>query len=274
MAIKMTNSENVKNQKNLNNRQAVSHPRRKRRRLSAFAYFLVIFTVFAMSGILAAVYFLKIDKIGVSGKTQYSQEQIISASGLKLGESVFFTDRGRASRVICERLPFIESAAIHYDLFTGFTIETKADAAVYEIKYKDGYAALDEDYKVLMISVDPNKSGSLPIIDGIGLNVPVAGLTLSEKDKRQVMQAAEILSGFKSNQINKITSINVSNDYEIKANFDGRIDILIGTTSDLSNKLKFAAYLLKNKDDISDSDKGLLDVSQSAQSNKVSFIPS
>jgi hypothetical protein len=88
------------------------------------------------------------------------------------------------------------------------------------------------------------------------------------------MQAAEILSGFKSNQINKITSINVSNDYEIKANFDGRIDILIGTTSDLSNKLKFAAYLLKNKDDISDSDKGLLDVSQSAQSNKVSFIPS
>lgn len=270
----MTKSENVKNKKNLNNRQAVSHPRRKRRRLSVFAYFLVIFTVFAMSGILAAVYFLKIDKISVSGKTLYSQQQIISASGLKLRESVIFIDRGRASREICKRLPFIESASIHYDLSNGFTIETKADAAVYEIKYKDGYAALDKDYKVLIISVDPNKSGSLPIIDGIGLNVPVAGLTLSEKDKRQVMQAGEILSGFKSNQINKITCINVSNDYEIKANFDGRIDILIGTTSDLSNKLKFAASLLKNKDDISDSDKGLLDVSQSAQSNKVSFIPS
>ena len=88
------------------------------------------------------------------------------------------------------------------------------------------------------------------------------------------MQAKEILLGFRNNKIEKITSVNIANAYELKVNYDGRVDILIGTQSDLAYKLKFAASLLKNKDYISDTDKGVLDVSQSAQSNRVSFVPS
>jgi len=267
-------SEKKGNNKNISNHKNSAHPRRKRRRLSGFAYFLITFCVLVAAGVFAAGYFLKVETIEVTGKTSYTKEQIISASGIKKGENAFFTDRNGAARKICEKLPLVVSAKIHYNLFKGIVIETAPDTVAYEIKVKNGYASLDKNFKILEVSSSTPVSESLPLIEGLEISNPTPGQTLTHNDKEKLAQAAKILGEFKSNKIKGITGINISNDYEIKANYAGRIDILIGTDSDISYKLKFAAYLLKNKEDISDSDKGLLDVSQSAQSNKVSFIPS
>ena len=255
-------------------RKAADRPRKKRRRLSAFAYFLILLTVLLAGGAVGAICFLKVDTLTVSGKTAYTQEQILQASGLKTGGSVLFIDRKSASCRICESLPYIAAAEIRYIPFTGIQIRVKADAAAYEVRLKDGYAQINRNFKVLKISAQQESADKLPLINGVALGKPAAGHTLSANDRARVTQAAEILDGFKSNRVSGIVSVDVSDTYEIRANYDGRIDILIGTPADLGYKLRFAASLLKNKNDISDTDKGLLDVSQSAQSNRVSFIPS
>jgi cell division septal protein FtsQ len=272
MVVKMADRRKTKGR--ANNQQTAEHPRRRRRRLSGFAYFLLVITILAVGGALSAIYFMRIDSIAVSGKTQYTAAQIIDASGIRPGQHIFLTDHAGAAAELCRKLPFIESAKVIYRPFTGIDIEVKPNTAVYDVAYKGGYAALDKNFKVLETSTDPSKFRGLPVISGTQLSDAVPGLRLSEKNLSQVMQAQAIINGLKKNQIDKITDINVADDFELRANYDGRIDILIGTSSDLSFKLKFAAYLLKNKSNISDDDKGLLDVSQSAQSNKASFIPS
>jgi cell division septal protein FtsQ len=270
----MTKPDQTKDQKNAKANQNGKRRRRKRRRLSAFACFLIGFVVLAAVGVSLCVYFLKIDKITTAGKTSYTQEQIVSASGLKMGDSAFLINRGRAAAAICSKLPYIGSAKICYNPLTGVTIEVKPDTAEFHVKCADGYAELDKDCKILEIVKDSAKFSSLTVINGIDAKKYSAGVKLPAKNVAQLLKVEQILSELKKNQISKITSIDVSNEYEIKANYDKRVDILIGTSSDLSYKMKFAAALLKNKNDISDTDKGLLDVSQSAQNDKVSFIPS
>ena len=64
--------------------------RRHRRRLSAFAYFLIVLMIIVCGVAVATVYLVKIETLEISGKTQYSRTQVLSAGGIKLGERLFY----------------------------------------------------------------------------------------------------------------------------------------------------------------------------------------
>lgn len=262
------------NHANTQTRKRAGPKRRKRRHLSAFAWFLIIFVFLSASGVCACVYFLKIDRITVSGKTVYTREQIVSAAGIKVGDRALLINRSRGEKSICSKLPYVLSAKICYNPLTGVSVAVKPDSAALCIKYSGGLACLDTSGKVLETSTDQAKFSSLPVVSGLTMKSIVLGAKLSGKSADQAALAEKIINEFKKNKVTGITGIDLSNDYEIKANYKSRIDILIGTSADLSYKIKFTAALLNNKNDIKDTDKGLLDASQSAQNNKVNFIPS
>jgi len=264
----------VENDRELKSRQAAKRPRKKRRRLSAFGCALIVFFIIAVLGTFSAVFLIRIDTIAVSGETIYPTAQIISASGLKVGERMLLANRGTAASEICKKLPYVGQAQVLYRPFTGIEIRVSRNTVAYDIKFSGGYAAVDKNMEILETAKDSSKFGGIPVIEGVRLGAAVPGDRIPQDGRQQVLQAQAIMSGLKANNVNKIVSVDVTDSLQLHANYDGRIDILIGTSSDLSYKLRFAAYLLSDKNDISDTDRGLLDVSQSAEDNKVSFIPS
>lgn len=248
--------------------------RRKRRRLSPFAHVLIGLLFLLIVGAGAAVCFLKINDIEVRGKTDYTSSQIIAASGLKVGDRIFLSHPLLAQTQIVRKLPGIEEATVSFHIPLGFAIDVKADTPVLAVQCKNGFASIDRKCKVITVAKDAGSFASLPTVSGVSVENPVPGAVLPKKEKDKISQAVNIYNGLRKDKIQKIRSVDVSNTYELSADYDGRVKILIGTPADLNYKLEFAARLLSSKDYIGETEKGLLDVSQSAQNNKVSFIPS
>lgn len=56
--------------------------------------------------------FFRVQEIEVRGSVSYSDEEIIEASGIDIGDNLFFVNRISASSRIFSRLPFVEEAGI------------------------------------------------------------------------------------------------------------------------------------------------------------------
>jgi cell division protein FtsQ len=247
--------------------------RRHRRRLSAFAYFLIVLMIIVCGVAVATVYLVKIETLEISGKTQYSRTQLLSAGGIKLGERLFLFDRKKAEAAITAKLPFVESAVIKLKPFNGFNVELVSDTPFLAAEIKDGYALTDKVFKVLDVTNTLNKYSGIIIVKGSGAVNPTLGHKLSTGVENRLIRAAEIISGIRKNKFDKINKVDVSSDYQLSVIYDNRITIVLGTYADIDEKLKSAAFMINNKE-VQDNEKGVLDVSQCTQSNKVSFTPS
>ena len=74
---------------------------RHRRSGAVFKVLAVLITAVAI--LLAMSVFFKISRIDVAGAESYSPEEIIEASGIEVGENLFFVDRfGAASHIFAE----------------------------------------------------------------------------------------------------------------------------------------------------------------------------
>lgn len=248
--------------------------RRRRRRLSAFAWMLIVCVVLAAAGVAAAYRFLKVGRVEVTGKTRYTVSQVIEASGIKTGSALLRINRKSAAADIRSRLPYIGSANVRYHIPTGIVISVTADKPSLLLQYKDGYAVCDDSGKVLELVKDAGAFPTVTVVSDSGLMSPAAGKKLPKKYTAAFLRAEAVRRSIIASGLEKIKSISVGNIYEMTADYDGRVKIVIGTQADLDRKLRFAASLLKNQDDIRNTEKGVLDVSQSAQNNRASFIPS
>jgi hypothetical protein len=248
--------------------------KRKRRRLTRTAKLLIALIVAVSAGGAACVYFLKASGVESSGSSVYSQEQIVKASGLSAGDRLLLADRKAASAAVSAKLPYILSAHVTLRLPDVFVIEVKPDKASLCLKLAVGYAAVDRSGKVLELSTDNKKFASLPEVDGVVSAQLTPGAAAKGEAAAKISAAQKVADEFGRNKNTGIKSVDVTDLYQIKANYMGRIQIIIGTSSDIPLKVKFACTLISNKNNIKDTDKGVLDVSKAAQSNRANFIPS
>lgn len=246
--------------------------RRKRRRLSPFAYFCVFLLVILAGGFFAVFRFVRVSGVEVIGNTGYNAGQVAQASGIKTGMPLFTIDTRKTAQQIQVKLPMIREARIRHRLPTGIVIEVEKDKPAFVVAGSDGYVILDDADKVLEIAKDTASYASMPVIRGVTLKSAVPGARIDDAAAGQVKEAQTIIGSLKAYKIQKINSIDVTSNYQLSAEYDNRVHILLGTSSDLPVKIQFAANLLQSQ--ISATDKGELDVSRCAQSNRASFTPS
>jgi cell division septal protein FtsQ len=85
--------------------------RRRRKRRSALLRPLVYLIMIAVMAAGISVFF-KISHIEVKGNTRYTAEEIISASSLQQGDSLFFVNSFRITNQIFSALPYVDEATI------------------------------------------------------------------------------------------------------------------------------------------------------------------
>lgn len=251
---------------------AARRPRRRRRKLSAFARCLIVAAAVAVVGAFGLWRLLRVSSVTVEGGSDYTAAQVAAASGVKTGMPLFAVDTALAARKVCAALPMVGTARVRYRLPTGLVIAVTKNTAAYVAAGKQGVAVMDKHWKVLAVEKDASKYPSLPLIKGVAFGTLAPGQSVTGAPLAQLEQAAAILKQLASSRIGKISAVDLSSSYQLSAIYDGRVTILLGTASDISYKLKFASGLLASK--IGATERGTLDVSQSAQSNRASFIPS
>lgn len=104
---------------------APKKPKKRRSLLAPISFILIVAAIVFGMGV-----FFRVQTIEVVGAQGYTDEQIIEASGVELGDNLFFINRFSASSLIFTKLPFVEEASIERVMPSKIIITVSESSAV------------------------------------------------------------------------------------------------------------------------------------------------
>ncbi len=247
-------------------RAAREKARRRRRTLLIF-YMLTILTVVTAAVALSLTVLFQIDEIQVTGTSRYSKEEIVKACTVKTGENLFLADTGQAARVIEQKLPYIGSAKVSRRLPAKIVVavtEAKVSGAV---QYGDGYVVVAADGKALE-KTDALPQGC-PAILGLKLSSAEPGKKIAYEDENAKKIFNDLAATLEKNGLTQINTIDLTDQFRILVEYDGRITINLGLPSDFDYKIRFAKTILE-REDMQES-KGVLNLTNTVEDDRAYF---
>ncbi len=238
----LSNNERIINRTNL---------RKKKNRRKKMIFRTVLGIVFFCVGvILALTLFFNINKIVVSGDKVYSDKEIIAACGVETGDNLIFLSKTSLNEKISKELAYVGSAKIKRRLPSTLEIViTKTDA--YMAVASDGYyILLDKQGKVL--EKDLETVGENIVLANLGeISSVKVGETIELKEEKIFNKLNSVLIACENVGITDITTIDLSNIYNIKLVYQGRITLELGETDsdNLESKLALGEAAIERQDE-------------------------
>ncbi len=120
---------------------------RKKKRRSLFAPISVLLVGVAI--VFGMGVFFRVQEIEVIGSVSYTDEEVIEASGIDVGDNLFFINRFTASSRIFARLPFVEEASIERELPNRIIITVDESFAMAYVSWEGQYWMMTGNCKLL-----------------------------------------------------------------------------------------------------------------------------
>lgn len=144
-----------------------------RRRLRVLVASLIVIGVVVGTWLLVTSPLLAIDRIDVVGTTAVSEEDVLGAAGVDIGDPVLLVDRGAVERRI-EAVPAVGEAHVHRELPDGLRIAVvERDPVAWARGASGTIAVLDATGRVIGGADEPP---ALPEVTGLA-RLPVPGST-------------------------------------------------------------------------------------------------
>jgi cell division protein FtsQ len=242
------------NQRQLSNNERIinrTNQRRQKIRRKKIIIRSLIGVVFLFVGIiLALTLFFNINKIVVSGDKIYSDNEIIEASGVEVGDNLIFLSKSALNEDISTELAYVGSVKIKRRLPSTLEIVvTKTDG--FMAVAQDGYyILLDRNGKVL--EKDLEMVGENIVLANLGeISSIKVGEVISLKSSKIFNKLNDILTECENVGITEITSVNLSDIYNIKIVYQGRITLELGETDkeNLNSKLALGRAAIERQDE-------------------------
>lgn len=235
--------------------------RNRRRQLRASPWFgPMAFVLICISVIVAMSIFFRVNHIEVEGNEDYTDEQVIEATGIDTGDNLFFLNRiGAVSRMLA-RLPYIQEATISRVLPNKIIITVKESSAVATVSTETSYWMIDRDCK-LMTAVTESEAQGLIHVTGITPVMPGVGdkMEVDAGEEPKVEYLSEILLEIEVRGLqSRITDLDITDVSNPTFVFDNRFDVKLGAKTDTI--LKFG-LLLSAVDQLAAGDSGTIDLS-------------
>lgn len=251
---KPNNNRAVQNKQLSGNERIVNrtNQRRKKNKRKKLVISSLLCFVFLCAGIaLVLTMFFDINTITVSGESAYSAEKIIEASGIKIGDNLIFISKQKANELITTKLPYIGSAEFKRRLPSKLEIIVKKADPVYAAA-KDGYyILLDENGKVLETGLE-YIGENLILLKTEEIVSAETGKIITLNNEKALGKLKEVREACIECGLSDITAVDLSNIYNIKLEYQGRITLVLGETDsgNLTKKLDLgkAAIETQNKE--------------------------
>lgn len=213
--------------------------------------------------VLSLTVFFPISSIKVSGgDNRYSKEQIIEATGIKVGENIWMSGAD-AEEKLTQKLPYIYSADIERKFPSSVVIKIKM--ATPKTCYKDNKNLLllcDSNNKVL--EVLKKTPDNVPLILGMDIKNTKAGAVVqfNNEEKQKIVEQIRTAVENKSMSLNHV---DISNTVDIKIKVLNRFTVKLGSVSSLEDKIE---HLSKTIEKIEKNRKGTIDLSDFSDENR------
>lgn len=219
----------------------------KRKRHGSYILYYILFGIIMVSVVvlLSATVLFNISSFEITGETRYSDEEIISACGIREGENLLRISTEEAGADIVSKLVYIDTAEVS----RGFPNKLKISVtparvnACYAVSGK--YYLVSEIGRLLEVT---GEAADCPLVKGYvqdSENEPVIGEPLPEDEEKRLSIAAQIIGYMEENGLKEDYEIDLSDTLNIKISYDGRIEIDLGTSAEMDAKIQNAGYLVK-----------------------------
>ena len=145
---------------------------RKKKRKSLFAPISVLLVGVAI--IFGMGVFFRVQEIEVNGSVSYTDDEVIEASGIDIGDNLFFINRISASSRIFSRLPFVEEASIERVLPNKLIITVDESFALAYVSWEGQSWMMTGNCKLLGSGTGDELSGLIHVLNIFPTN-PKAG---------------------------------------------------------------------------------------------------
>lgn len=218
---------NVSGDERIVNRTTQRRKKNKRKKLIVRS---VIFFLFLVIGvILVLTMFFNISEITVSGDAVYPAEDVVNSSGVVIGDNLIFISKDEINEKISTELPYVDSVKIKRHLPTGLELIITKTEAKYAIIQDGYYTLLNKNGKVL-------ESG----LEFIGENITLLnmgeitsadiGTDIVPANEKVFDKLVLVSNACEECNLENITSIDLSDIYNIKLVYQGRITLELGET--------------------------------------------
>lgn len=197
----------------------------------------LLIALIAVGAALSLTVFFKTEQITVSGSGIYSEEEIINACGIDIGDNLFLLDDDKIEENLTTKLPYIYDAQIKRILPKTVRLTVTDAQTSYVIKNEDEtYILLDDNFKVLEAGSSEVPSASVLITDAAITSVNPGYII--EFENQETAECLSMLSlavkATGMTQATSISSTDINNNYIV---YDGRITFELGPCEDLENKI-------------------------------------
>lgn len=225
--------------------------------------------VVIIGAVLSLTVLFKTENIEVEGNKYYYDDQIIGFSSVEMQKNIFLAKWGSTPELIQENLPYIESASVDFVIPDTIVIKVKNAVPSYVIKNGNDFLIISSKGRIIDRATE--NTSNLPELKCGELKSTKVGEYISFNDDNVIDILNDVAKSLSENNIEKITSIDVTDTANISFVYDGRITIKLGLPDDIDYKLRTAITIINEKLDPNKTGtiSGTLDVS-SCNINKMS----
>ena len=225
--------------------------RNKRNRRKKIIFRSIVGAVFLVVGVIVGLsLFFNINKIVVSGDAVYSHETVIKASGISEGDNLIFLSKSKLDKKISSELTYIGSVTVKRRLPSTLELVVKKTDAKLGIAMNGYFTLLDENGKVL--EKDLETVGENIILLNLGeIESAELGETVVLKEEKVFTKLQDVLAECNQIGLHDISLMDISDIYNIKIVYQGRITLELGETDNenLSSKLALGKAAIEKQDE-------------------------
>lgn len=279
----MSRAERVNYQKN--------RLKRRKRQRDRLIFGIVMIFICAVGVALSFTVFFKVATVEVDGNGRYGAEEVIEKSGIELESNMFLINRKKTAALLERELPYIGQATVKLGLPDKIVIELEEVRAAFAVRESEGYVLLDDNCKVLekkVLSYPEN----LALLEGVDTSEFQAGDYLMNAQGEDVDGKGELVSTdadddefldedteeqdmalvlrnllkvvgvVRDVEFRDITRLDFTDVNNIKLIYQDRLTLLIGTASNLEQKLRLGKKTIEDEDKMRPFRTGVVDLTR------------
>ena len=246
MSREQTDARTASRQSSRTDNVKKSSVQRKNRshKKSHFVYIvLLLLVIAAVVGLSFTVIFNTEEIIVENSAVRYSDEAIINASGIKIGDNMPSMNVSHIAKKIEKELPYIGSVNIKRSLTNTVTVSVEYTRAAIAVPTVSGYAVLDASGKVLETGVyEP--ADYVAELFGAEIKNAVPGEKAVFTDSDMFTYVTGLVSDFEKEGYRNLTALDMNNISDVTAEIDYRITVRLGNITKAASKLKFGKRVI------------------------------
>ncbi|MGN0605006.1 MAG: cell division protein FtsQ/DivIB [Oscillospiraceae bacterium] len=220
-----------------------SKRKRRRQRNNSLYYLLVVLLVLGVGITLSMTLLFNISEIEVVGQSQYQIEEVIAATGLSKGDNLVKADVNEVHDNIMATLMYVDEVRVKKKFPDKMIIEVKPSVPTAMLELESGkYLLISETGKILEILDSPNRA--VPVIKGYVPETTTEGVIVKSADELSDKALNEVCKQITGLNLYSMIDFDITDVYAISANYENRISIRLGNSSELDYKLRYAMQIL------------------------------